>query len=83
MTDQTAMARLRRLLAPLLSIGRDAGLIGPDDTLDGLGLDSLDRVEAVMAAEEEFGIEITDKEGEAWQTIGRLCDLIVAKLAAQ
>ena len=35
-----------------------------------LGADSLDLVELIMAVEEEFDIDITDEEGEAWQTVG-------------
>ena len=33
-----------------------------------LGLDSLDQVEVVMALEDEFNIEIPDREAEAIQT---------------
>ncbi|KAG4304769.1 hypothetical protein PORY_001822, partial [Pneumocystis oryctolagi] len=35
-----------------------------------LGLDSLDTVEVVMAIEEEFNIEIPDKEADEIRTIG-------------
>lgn len=35
-----------------------------EDTLSGLGADSLDVVELVMAVEEEFGIEIPDSDVE-------------------
>jgi len=34
-----------------------------------LGLDSLDTVEVVMAIEEEFSIEIPDKEAEGIQSV--------------
>jgi acyl carrier protein len=46
---------------------------------DDLGADSLDMVELVMAAEEHFGIEITDDEGEAMDTVEKAFDLIAAK----
>ncbi|CCJ29204.1 unnamed protein product, partial [Pneumocystis jirovecii] len=36
-----------------------------------LGLDSLDTVEVVMAIEEEFNIEIPDKEADEIQTVGQ------------
>lgn len=37
---------------------------------DDLGADSLDMVEAAMAVEEEFGIEIPDDRWEQCETIG-------------
>jgi NADH dehydrogenase (ubiquinone) 1 alpha/beta subcomplex 1, acyl-carrier protein len=35
-----------------------------------LGLDSLDTVEVVMAIEEEFSIEIPDKDADEIRTVG-------------
>lgn len=35
-----------------------------------LGADSLDVAFCVIAFEDEFGIEIPDKHGEAWRTVG-------------
>ncbi|MDR2781545.1 MAG: acyl carrier protein [Holosporaceae bacterium] len=37
--------------------------------IDDLGADSLDTVELVMALEEQFGIEITDDEGQDIQSV--------------
>jgi len=37
--------------------------------VDDLGADSLDTVELVMALEEEFGIEIPDKDAEKIKTV--------------
>jgi len=44
-----------------------------------LGLDSLDTVEVVMAIEEEFSIEIPDKEADAIHSV----DQAVTYIAAQ
>jgi len=38
--------------------------------IDGLGLDSLDIVELIMAFEEEFNLEIPDKDAEKMKTVG-------------
>ena len=38
--------------------------------VDDLGADSLDTVELVMALEEEFGMEIDDKDAEKMQKVG-------------
>ncbi len=44
--------------------------------IDDLGADSLDTVELVMAFEEEFEIEIPDKEAETIQTVKNAVDYI-------
>ncbi|KAI1338131.1 acyl carrier protein [Xylariaceae sp. FL0016] len=44
-----------------------------------LGLDSLDTVEVVMAIEEEFSIEIPDKEADAIHSVNQAVDYIVSQ----
>ncbi|KAI9847894.1 MAG: Acyl carrier protein, mitochondrial [Thelocarpon superellum] len=44
-----------------------------------LGLDSLDTVEVVMAIEEEFSIEIPDKEADAIHSIDKAVEYILAQ----
>ncbi|KAK3618619.1 mitochondrial acyl carrier protein [Elasticomyces elasticus] len=44
-----------------------------------LGLDSLDTVEVVMAIEEEFSIEIPDKEADAIHSVNQAIDYIMAQ----
>jgi acyl carrier protein len=46
-----------------------------------LGFDSLDSVETVMAIEDEFGIEISDKDAEKLQTIQQAIDFVTAKVS--
>ena len=41
-----------------------------ETTWDKLGLDSLDKVELVIALEESFAIEIPDEEAERWEKVG-------------
>merc|ERR1739841_297181 len=43
------------------------------------GLDSLDTVEVVMAIEEEFSIEIPDKEADAIHSVNQAVDYIMAQ----
>ena len=43
---------------------------------EDIGMDSLDAVETTLALEDEFGIEIPDKEAEKLQTFGDLVDYI-------
>ena len=45
-----------------------------------LGADSLDSVELVMSAEEEFGIEIPDDDAEKLTTVKAAVDYLVRRL---
>ncbi|KAK3044962.1 Acyl carrier protein, mitochondrial, partial [Coniosporium uncinatum] len=44
-----------------------------------LGLDSLDTVEVVMAIEEEFSIEIPDKEADAIHSVDKAVEYIMGQ----
>jgi len=58
--------------------GLDDVELKPETKLAEVGLDSMSTVEAVMACEDEFGIEI-DPEANP-QTIQEFVDLVVAQL---
>ena len=47
-----------------------------DRMVDDLGMDSLDMVELVMRAEEEFETEISDDDWEKCQTVQDIYDLV-------
>ena len=42
----------------------------------GLGLDSIDALELVLAVEEEFGITIGDEDIEAFRSVNSVADYI-------
>lgn len=48
------------------------------DLLDDLGIDSLEKVELIMAAEEEFGVEINDDLATRIRTVGDCVEAIAA-----
>ena len=51
-------------------LGAESALLVPEASLvDDLGADSLDLVELAMALEEEFGIEVPDKDIENLRSI--------------
>jgi len=50
------------------------------DFSKSLGFDSLDLVELVMRIEEEFGIEITDEEGESLKTMTQTVEMVKSKI---
>lgn len=58
--------RIRKVIAEHLDIDVEK-VIDTADLRSDLGADSLDVVELIMAAEEEFGVEIPDDDmDEAW-----------------
>lgn len=58
----------------------DREISGTDDIVDNLGADSLDMVEIVMALEDAFKIDITDKEAEGIHTVDDAIRLVEAKI---
>ncbi|MBA7482717.1 Acyl carrier protein [subsurface metagenome] len=63
--------RIKKILVDRLGV--DESKITEDSSfVDDLGLDSLDIVELIMAFEEEFNLEIPDKDMEKIKTVGDL-----------
>ena len=63
----TNQEHLIEIIAKQLNVDEDN--VTPDASFDDLGADSLDKVELVMALEEEFDIEIPDSDAEKIQTV--------------
>tara|TARA_R110002094_G_scaffold213269_2_gene183741 strand:+ start:364 stop:654 length:291 start_codon:yes stop_codon:yes gene_type:complete len=88
MTNQVSVEQLKVMLVDKLNlksvtadqIADDNALFGPD----GLGLDSVDALELVLAIESEYGIQIQDEEvgREAFASVQVLCAFINERLAA-
>lgn len=76
---------LRAIVADHLSV--EAAIVTADASfMDDLGADSLDVVELVMEAEDEFNIDISDDEADKAindGTFGDLVALVDKKLAAK
>lgn len=52
-------------------LGQEAERVTDDKSLEeDLGADSLDKVELIMALEEQFGFEIDDESAEKIMTVG-------------
>ena len=69
--------KLNEILAEQLGVDEDS--ITAQTTIDDLGADSLDLVEAVMNIEEAFGVNIDDDEIENLKTVGDFLDYIANK----
>lgn len=80
MTDMNEIdARVREVLAEQLAV--DEALVVPEARFaEDLNADSLDLVEAVLALEEEWSIEIPEEEMDGVKTVGAAISLVASKL---
>lgn len=82
MVDKTEVeARVRKVLAEQLAV--DESQVVPDARFaEDLNADSLDLVEAVLALEEEWNIEIPEEEMDGVKTVGQAVEMVAQKLGA-
>ena len=77
------LERIRRMLSVCLKLQADPREIEPDTALfgTGLGIDSLDAVEIVVAMEIEFGISLADPilRRSSLRSVNSLVDLVLAE----
>ena len=77
-TDEIA-DRISNVLVARLRANPDS--IAESASLDAdLGATSLDMVETIMTLEDEFGIEISDRDAETLKTVGDVMAMVRAKL---
>ncbi|MFT0533971.1 acyl carrier protein [Castellaniella hirudinis] len=75
MTNITAIqSSTYKIISECLGIPESS--ITPDSSLDSLGADSLDVIEIVMALEDRMGIEISDAEFEACESVRDVIELV-------
>ncbi|HWO70544.1 MAG TPA: acyl carrier protein [Actinomycetota bacterium] len=75
-------ARVRKVLAEQLSV--DESQVTPEARFaEDLNADSLDLVEAVLALEEEWNIEIPEEEMQDVKTVGQAIELVAQKVGAK
>ncbi|MFP6663620.1 MAG: phosphopantetheine-binding protein [Deltaproteobacteria bacterium] len=83
MTDQDVMAKVVEILRPL---AKDADALtkvnAATDILSDLRVNSARLVDAILAFEDEFDIEIADEDIDSVATVGDAVTLISTKLAA-
>ncbi|MFP3016518.1 MAG: acyl carrier protein [Wolbachia sp.] len=60
-------------------ISKDVEKFNSSSKLSEHGADSLDAVEIIMAAEEEFGIEIPDEDAQKMETMEQIVEYINSK----
>ena len=62
-------------------LGIEKGKIGPEATLESLGVDSLDVAEFILVLERTFKVEFPDDELEKLRTVGNIVAYLEAKAA--
>jgi acyl carrier protein len=85
--DAVSIETLRALLAENVMLKTDPASIGEDTPLfgaEGIGLDSLDALQIIIAVEKKYGITIGDARTarDALQSLGVLRDWITSRLAS-
>ena len=71
--------KVRKVLAEQLAV--DESQVTPEARFaEDLNADSLDLTEAVLALEDEMGIEIPEEEMESVKTVAQAVDLVASKL---
>lgn len=84
MTQKPMTLRQRVALVFTDQLGvRSSAITLNANLVNDLGMDSLDRIECMMAFEEEFDIEITDPEAERVVTVADVIALIEAKKSSK
>ena len=67
--------KIKRIIAEELGCQQDEVLFRRSLAND-LGMDGFDRIEIVMALEEEFVINIPEEESDKWKTVGNTIEYI-------
>ena len=76
-TDEISLRIINVLVAKL---GIDPNRVADTASMESdLGVTSLDMVETIMALEDEFGIQISDRDADTIQTVGDVIALVKTK----
>ncbi|KAM7184008.1 Acyl carrier protein-like protein [Rhypophila sp. PSN 637] len=72
-------SRIKQLLTGFDKVNDPSNITETSHFANDLGLDSLDTVEVVMAIEEEFSIEIPDKDADQIHSIDKAVEYILSQ----
>ena len=81
MTDTTAVTEKdieQGLMDALATMGPDRAQIKRESTFEELDIDSLDLVELLQIAEENYGVQLNAEDAKDIDTVGGAIDLVVS-----
>jgi acyl carrier protein len=79
MTTATKDQVQERVISALVEFGEEPENVKPDSRFEELDIDSLDLVELGQVIEDEYGIEITDKDMDAIATVQDVVEFVTAR----
>ncbi|KAK0736585.1 acyl carrier protein-like protein [Apiosordaria backusii] len=79
LTKQEVYERIKELLSGFDKVNNPENITETAHFANDLGLDSLDTVEVVMAIEEEFSIEIPDKDADTIHSVDKAIEYITSQ----
>jgi len=75
----TVEEQIREIIARIVHV--DKGVITREATFKDIKADSLDIVQALVAVEETFGIEIPDEDAQKFQNFGDFVSYVESRVA--
>ncbi len=72
------LEKIKSILAQQFEVSADS-ISADTNIVDDLGADSLDVVELIMSAEDEFGLSIPDEDAAELVTVGKLAEYVEAR----
>jgi acyl carrier protein len=79
MTTATKDQVTERVISALVEFGEEPENVKPDSRFEDLDIDSLDLVELGQVIEDEYGIEIQDKDMDQIETVQDVVDFVTAR----
>ncbi|HKG35956.1 MAG TPA: acyl carrier protein [Solirubrobacterales bacterium] len=79
MTTATKDQLTERVITALVEFGEEPENVKPESRFEDLDIDSLDLVELSQVIEDEYGVEITDKDMDQIVTVQDVVDFVVAR----
>jgi acyl carrier protein len=77
----TVEEQIREIVAKITHV--DKGIITRESTFKDIKADSLDIVQALVAVEEAFNIEIPDEEAQKFQNFGDFVSYVESRVAKE
>ena len=79
MTTATKDQLTERVVAALVEFGEGPENVKPDSRFEDLDVDSLDLVELSQVVEDEYGVEIQDKDMDQIETVQDVVEFVAAR----